>query len=376
MNKKESDIVNLPMEDATYTAQYEIRTYIIKFYGIDDILLSTQNLNSGETVEIPPVPDVGTLSFIEWNKPVSTTAVADAEYFACPEQSEITFTYNGETYTHGVFSYETMNDLYNKLRDSHKSLRYKDQPYYKSYRYETIKSIKYSSKVKHAVLSEFGSLYDIDYVSLDELDIEINSNLISDKKYINELTVKDTVKKVNLKNCGTTYNKIVDLHNVNTAHIDTEYSKFRFRKLIVPGDTIGSACNADVVIFVSGTGLPSDIQYQTQYGNHRIIIGDDIYNNISDMPDYKLNENIAFKNTDNNYFALIADNKDLIDEENVYIYDSKRTRILGTYNIETFVFTEIQEDVEPEPETSDKQVENVVTTWDGNDVGINTGGYQ
>ena len=28
MNKKESDIVNLPVEDATYTAQYEIRTMV------------------------------------------------------------------------------------------------------------------------------------------------------------------------------------------------------------------------------------------------------------------------------------------------------------------------------------------------------------
>ena len=349
-------IVNPPVGTAMYVAQYAVINYRIRFFGIDDNLLSEQHLNSGETVVIPEVPDVGELSFVKWNEPVSPTAVADAEYFACPEQSEITFTYYGETYTHGVFSYETMNDLYEMLRDSHKSLRYKDEPYYKSYRYETIKSIKYSSKVKHAVMSEYKSYYDIEYDSLDELGIEINSNLISAEKYINELTVKDTVRTVNLINVGTTYNKIVDLSNVERVYIDYEYVScyFGFKKLIIPGDSIGSIYNTEVVHFVKGTGLPSDIQNQIQYGNHRIIIGDGIYDNISDIPDYKLNENVASTNTDNNYFTLIADNEDWIDEENIYIYDSKKTRILGTYNIETYVFTKI-----PETET---QIENVVTT--------------
>ena len=139
-------------------------------------------------------------------------------------------------------------------------------------------------------------------------------------------------------------------------YIDYEYVScyFGFKKLIIPGDSIGSIYNTEVVHFVKGTGLPSDIQNQIQYGNHRIIIGDGIYDNISDIPDYKLNENVASTNTDNNYFTLIADNEDWIDEENIYIYDSKKTRILGTYNIETYVFTKI-----PETET---QIENVVTT--------------
>ena len=45
MNKKESDIVNPPVEDATYTAQYEIRTCTIKFYGLNnDILESYEDI--------------------------------------------------------------------------------------------------------------------------------------------------------------------------------------------------------------------------------------------------------------------------------------------------------------------------------------------
>ena len=153
MNKKESDIVNLPVEDATYTAQYEIRTCTIKFYGIDDTLLSTQNLNSGETVQIPEVPNYypnyvnDSFKFVEWDKPILEIAVSDAEYYACPELSEVTFIYNGKTYTHKIYSYVHMHDFHEWLSRDINMDRHKDKPYYKANTSEfTITNIKFNQR--------------------------------------------------------------------------------------------------------------------------------------------------------------------------------------------------------------------------------------
>ena len=39
-----------------------------------------------------------------------------------------------------------------------------------------------------------------------------------------------------------------------------------------------------------------------------------------------IKENIVETNTDDSYYTLLGDNRDWIDEENIYIYDSKRTK--------------------------------------------------